>query len=168
MREVAKAHTIWSRQISDRGHLGANLQHARGSQDRHSHVPVQFFEVFCSTSSLEGRSINTCRVASPAFCPHSSFQRGRFPFLFEAYLAKGNRMHPVFPRAVSTHDAAHNFWLGGSVMLQSTIFNRNAARGAYEVMAQLPERDAQFEYRIKSPGEPHERVVVKESDLSSA
>jgi hypothetical protein len=52
-------------------------------------------------------------------------------------------------------------------MLQSTIFNRNAARGAYEIMAQLPERDGQFEYRIKSRGEPHERVA-KESDLSSA
>ena len=52
-------------------------------------------------------------------------------------------------------------------MLQSTIFNRNAARGAYEIMAQLPERDGQFEYRIKSRGEPHERVV-KESDLSPA
>jgi hypothetical protein len=52
-------------------------------------------------------------------------------------------------------------------MLQSTIFNRNAARGAYAIVAQLPERDGQFEYRIKSPGEPHERVV-KESDLSSA
>jgi hypothetical protein len=76
-------------------------------------------------------------------------------------------MHPLPPRPVPTHDAAHKFRLGRSVMLQSTILNRNAARGAYEVMAQLPERDGQFEYRIKSPGESHERVV-KESDLSSA
>ena len=76
-------------------------------------------------------------------------------------------MHPLPPRAVSTHDTTHKFKLGRSVMLQSTNLNRNAARGAYAVVAQLPERDGEFEYRIKSPGEPHERVV-KESDLSSA
>ena len=61
----------------------------------------------------------------------------------------------------------HRFKLGRSVFLQSTTFNRDAARGAYEVVAQLPEREGQFEYRIKSRGEPHERVA-KESDLSSA
>jgi hypothetical protein len=76
-------------------------------------------------------------------------------------------MHPLVPPPVSAHEAEHKFRLGRSVMLQSTIFNRNAARGAYEIMAQLPERDGQFEYRIKSRGEPHERVV-KESDLSPA
>jgi hypothetical protein len=76
-------------------------------------------------------------------------------------------MQPRPPQPVSAHEAAHKFRLGRSVMLQSTMLNRNAARGAYEVMAQLPERDGELEYRIKSPGEPHERVV-KESDLSSA
>jgi hypothetical protein len=75
-------------------------------------------------------------------------------------------MPPLHPRPGLTHDATHKFRLGRSVVLQSTILNRDAARGAYEVMAQLPERDGQLEYRIKSPGEPHERVV-KESDLSS-
>ena len=72
----------------------------------------------------------------------------------------------LVPPPLSTHENAHRFNLGRSVYLQSTIFNRDAARGAYEVTAQLPERDGQFEYRIKSRGEPHERVV-KESDLSS-
>jgi len=76
-------------------------------------------------------------------------------------------MHPPAPPPVSTPEAVHKFRLGRSVNLQSTIFNRDAARGAYEVMAQLPERDGQFEYRIKSRGEPHERVA-KESDLSLA
>jgi hypothetical protein len=71
------------------------------------------------------------------------------------------------PPPVSTQEAVHSFRLERSVILQSTIFNRDAARGAYEVVAQLPERDGQFEYRIKSRGEPHERVV-KEGDLSSA
>jgi hypothetical protein len=74
-------------------------------------------------------------------------------------------MRTLFQPPSSTHTAAHKFKLGRSVFLQPTIFNRDAARGAYEVMAQLPERDGQFEYRIKSQGEPHERVV-KESELS--
>jgi hypothetical protein len=60
----------------------------------------------------------------------------------------------------------YKFKLGQSVFLQPTTFNRDAARGAYKVTKQLPERDAEFEYQIKSAGEPHERVV-KESALSS-
>jgi hypothetical protein len=75
-------------------------------------------------------------------------------------------MHPPAP-PVSTREAVHKFKLGRSVILQSTPFTRDAARGTYEVIAQLPERDGQFEYRIKSRGEPHERVV-RESDLSAA
>jgi hypothetical protein len=60
----------------------------------------------------------------------------------------------------------HKFKLGQSVSLQSTMFNRDASSGACVVTRQLPERDGQFEYQIKSLSEPHERVV-KESDLSS-
>jgi hypothetical protein len=62
--------------------------------------------------------------------------------------------------------ATHKFRLGQSVSLQATIFNRDAASGAYKVTKQLPERGGEFEYQIKRPGEPHERVV-RESDLSS-
>jgi len=40
-----------------------------------------------------------------------------------------------------------------------------APGGAYVVVALLPERDGQFEYRIKHSKEPHERVA-KESELS--
>jgi hypothetical protein len=76
-------------------------------------------------------------------------------------------MRPTVPPPASTREAEHRFKLGRSVLLQSTAFNRDAARGAYEVIALLPEREGQFEYRIKSRGEPHERVV-KESDLSPA
>jgi hypothetical protein len=32
---------------------------------------------------------------------------------------------------------------------------------------QLPERDGEFEYRIRSPDEPHERIV-RESELRAA
>ena len=60
----------------------------------------------------------------------------------------------------------HKFKLGQSVSLQSTLFNRDAASGAYKVTKQLPEKDGEFEYQVKRPGEPHERVV-KERDLSA-
>jgi len=47
---------------------------------------------------------------------------------------------------------------------------RNLPRGlhapiaGYAVTVTLPERDGEFEYHIKHPNEPHERVV-RESDL---
>jgi hypothetical protein len=62
--------------------------------------------------------------------------------------------------------AKHKFKPGQSVSLQSTMFNRDAARGAYKVTKQLPERDGDFEYQIKRPGDAHERIV-KERDLSA-
>jgi hypothetical protein len=60
----------------------------------------------------------------------------------------------------------HKFELNKIVSLQPTFFNRDAARGAYKVTKQLPEKDGEFEYQVKRPGEPHERVV-KERDLSA-
>jgi hypothetical protein len=59
----------------------------------------------------------------------------------------------------------HKFKIGQPVALQSTLYNRDAARGAYVVTKLLPERDGEFEYQVKRPGEPHDRVV-KERDLS--
>jgi hypothetical protein len=41
---------------------------------------------------------------------------------------------------------------------------RDAAEGLYEVLAQLPYREGEHQYRIKSPDEQYERVV-KESEL---
>jgi hypothetical protein len=40
----------------------------------------------------------------------------------------------------------------------------SAERGAYRVTAELPLRSGQFEYRIKHPGEDHDRVAA-EDDL---
>jgi hypothetical protein len=40
----------------------------------------------------------------------------------------------------------------------------SAARGAYEVLKQLPERDGEFQYRISSAREEHERIAL-ESEL---
>jgi hypothetical protein len=41
---------------------------------------------------------------------------------------------------------------------------RDAAGGDYKVLCELPSRDGEVQYRIKSSGEPYERVV-KEGDL---
>jgi hypothetical protein len=43
----------------------------------------------------------------------------------------------------------------------------SAVHGPYSVTMQLPERDGEFEYRIRSPAEPHERIA-KESELRGA
>jgi hypothetical protein len=40
----------------------------------------------------------------------------------------------------------------------------SSARGAYEILKQLPERDSELQYRIKSAVEQHERVA-SESEL---
>jgi hypothetical protein len=59
----------------------------------------------------------------------------------------------------------HKFHLG-----QTVAYNRQkgiwAARGAYLVTAKLPERDGEFEYRIRSALEEHERLV-RESELTA-
>jgi hypothetical protein len=58
----------------------------------------------------------------------------------------------------------HKFHLG-----QMVAFNPQkgwAARGAYVVRAKLPERDGEFEYRIRSAIEEHERLA-RESELAA-
>jgi hypothetical protein len=40
----------------------------------------------------------------------------------------------------------------------------NAVPGPYEILAQLPEREGEFQYRIKSDREPYQRIV-KEDEL---
>jgi len=59
----------------------------------------------------------------------------------------------------------HKFHLG-----QSVEFNPPrgiyAPRGPYVVTAKLPQRDSEFEYRIRSASESHERLV-RENELSA-
>ena len=62
--------------------------------------------------------------------------------------------------------AEHKFQAGQRVTLAANIINRSAAGGSYVVTKQLPERDGEFEYRIKSASETHERVA-RESELAS-
>jgi len=61
----------------------------------------------------------------------------------------------------------HMFRAGQSVRLARSYFNRDAPDGTYKVLRQLPFSEGDFQYRIKSAREQHERVV-KEQDLEQA
>jgi hypothetical protein len=61
----------------------------------------------------------------------------------------------------------HRFAIGKMVQLSRGIPLRNAVAGPYEVLAQLPEREGEFQYRIKSAREPYQRIM-KEGDLELA
>ena len=61
---------------------------------------------------------------------------------------------------------SHKFRIGETVMLKPAI-RLNVPGGAYQVTKQLPHNGQEFEYRIKSAGEEHERVA-RESELTRA
>jgi hypothetical protein len=61
---------------------------------------------------------------------------------------------------------SHKFHVGESVTLRPAI-SRNVPGGTYEVTKQLPHNGREFEYRIKSANEEHERVA-QESELIKA
>jgi hypothetical protein len=53
----------------------------------------------------------------------------------------------------------HSFITGNVVRLRKHFPPRNAVPGPYKIVAQLPERDGQFQYRVKSSCEPFYRTV---------
>jgi hypothetical protein len=59
----------------------------------------------------------------------------------------------------------HKFQVGETVLLTSR--NRNVPGGVYEITKLLPHNGSEFEHRIKSAAEEHERVA-QESDLTRA
>jgi hypothetical protein len=59
----------------------------------------------------------------------------------------------------------HKFRVGQLVQLKPDV-RRNIPGGSYEITKQLPASGGEFEYRIKSMNEPHERVA-RESELRS-
>jgi len=59
------------------------------------------------------------------------------------------------------------FPVGTMVRLSRTRPLHNAVSGLYEVLARLPERDGEFQYRIKSEREPYQRIM-KASELEPA
>ena len=60
--------------------------------------------------------------------------------------------------------SAHKFKIGDTVFVKAAR-NLNIPSGAYVIIARLPQRDGDFEYRVRSSREPHERVMT-ESELS--
>jgi hypothetical protein len=62
---------------------------------------------------------------------------------------------------------SHRFAIGAIVRLNSIGPIGNAVPGAYKVLAKLPERDGELQYRIKSEREPYQRIV-KEYQLEMA
>ena len=58
----------------------------------------------------------------------------------------------------------HKFKIGQTVFLSPSL---GIPGGAYVVTRKLPEREGEFEYRVKRANEPRERVV-RESQLSDA
>jgi hypothetical protein len=63
----------------------------------------------------------------------------------------------------------HKFSAGQMVRLASSSRNRSSSSGgSYKVIRSMPTaEDGERSYRIKSPNEPHERVV-KESEMERA
>ena len=60
--------------------------------------------------------------------------------------------------------AEHKFKVGQSVSLVSGPFGRGGTNNIYIITQLLPPEGDDYQYRIKSVNEPHERVV-KESQL---
>jgi len=60
--------------------------------------------------------------------------------------------------------ASHKFKIGEIVTIKPAL-SRHMPGGVYEVTKQLPHNGHEFEYRIKSVNEPHERVA-RESELT--
>jgi hypothetical protein len=61
----------------------------------------------------------------------------------------------------------HRFRLGQMVRLSRGSPYQSVAEGTYQVVRQLPYGEGDYQYRIKSAREQHERVV-KESELDRA
>jgi hypothetical protein len=59
---------------------------------------------------------------------------------------------------------AHRFQAGQSVSFSGGYPYRDAADGLYRIIQQLPTREGDYQYRIKSEREEFERVVT-ESEL---
>jgi integration host factor subunit alpha len=60
---------------------------------------------------------------------------------------------------------SHKFYIGQLVAFHPRKGSPiSTARGAYEILEQLPERDGELQYRIKNAAEQHERIAL-ESEL---
>jgi hypothetical protein len=60
--------------------------------------------------------------------------------------------------------SSHKFKISQSVSYTSRPFSAGSVSGVYEITQLLPPEGDDFQYKIKSAAEPHERVA-KESQL---
>lgn len=67
------------------------------------------------------------------------------------------------PRYAARAMLDYKFHIGQTVFLNPSQ-SQNLPGGAYIITKKLPQRDGEFEYRVKSMNEPHERVA-RESQL---
>jgi hypothetical protein len=61
----------------------------------------------------------------------------------------------------------HRFAAGRMVRFSAVFPYRNVSKGNYEVLAQLPVRDGEYQYRIKNNCETYERIA-KQNELEAA
>jgi hypothetical protein len=74
----------------------------------------------------------------------------------------------MIPRLASGWDITeHLFATGQLVRLTKHPSYRSIVKGFFEVRHQLPERDGELQYRLRSAHEPYDRVL-NESELEAA
>ena len=93
------------------------------------------------------------------------------PLYRSADTIRGNLMgaatRPIQSVAMEDAVSSHRFKIGQSVNYTSGPFWFGSGRGVYKITQLLPPEGDDFQYKIKSAGEPHERVA-KESQLDYA
>jgi hypothetical protein len=74
----------------------------------------------------------------------------------------------VMPRHARGWDIAeHLFAMGQIVRLTKHPSYHSIAKGSFEVRQQLPEREGELQYRLRSAHEPYDRVL-NEGELEAA
>jgi len=63
--------------------------------------------------------------------------------------------------------AGHKYTVGQTVHYTAGAFGRSRTTGSFQIIRLLPSEGDEYLYRIKSAGEPYERVA-KESQLDHA
>jgi hypothetical protein len=85
--------------------------------------------------------------------------------MFSTFDCSGHVYAPYHVNRMEGSVQDHKFQIGQSVSLTSGPFDRRSANGVFKVTQLLPFEGEDYQYRIKSANEPHERVA-KESQLS--
>ena len=91
------------------------------------------------------------------------------PLYRSADAIRGNlaATRPIQSMAIEDAVRNHRFKIGQSVNYTSAPFGVGSGSGVYKITQLLPPEGDDFQYKIKSAAEPHERVV-KESQLDRA